>query len=93
VDCWLRQMPKKSCWPDHTVGLRVKSLAMSNVADVLDRATRHEREQTAPLVLKKMEASRKTKYQKLTQMERNRMNSRLAKVFNDMAEQGKQQAQ
>ena len=45
----------------------------------------------APVVLMKMEDFRKTECQKLTQVERDRMNIRLAKVFNDMAEQGQQQ--
>jgi hypothetical protein len=71
----------------------VRSLPMSNVADVWDKATNQEREQMAPVMLKKMEAFRKTEYQKLTQMERSRMNIRLAKVFNDMAEAGKRQVQ
>jgi hypothetical protein len=61
---------------------------MSDVADVWDRETNQEREQMAPVVLKKMEAFRKTEYQKLTAVERGRMSIRLAKVFNDMAEQG-----
>jgi hypothetical protein len=71
----------------------LRSLPMSNTLDVWDRATNAERDQLAPVMIKKMAAFRKTEYQKLTQVERDRMNVRLAKVFHDMAEQGKQQIQ
>jgi len=61
-----------------------KNLPMSNALDVWDKATNAEREQLAPVILKKMVAFRKTDNQKLTAPEQSRMNVRLAKLVNDI---------
>jgi hypothetical protein len=71
----------------------VKSLPMSNALDVWDKATNAEREQLAPVVLKKMVAFRKTEHAKLTEPEQNRMNIRMAKLVNDIQQRGSEPQQ
>jgi hypothetical protein len=61
-----------------------KNLPMSNALDVWDKASNAERSDMAPALIKKMVAFRKTENQKLTEPERNRMNTRLAKLVNDI---------
>jgi hypothetical protein len=43
----------------------IRSLPMSSTLDVWDRATNAEREQLAPVMLRKIAAFRKTEFQKL----------------------------
>jgi len=58
-----------------------KGLPLSNALDVYDMATTQERQELSPIMLKKVATFHKTERQKLTPLERGRLDTRLAKTF------------
>jgi hypothetical protein len=62
----------------------VKNLSLTNALDVSDMATDDERQQLAPLILKKVSNFRKTEQEKWTPAERQRMDTRLARWSADL---------
>jgi hypothetical protein len=62
----------------------IRSLPMFSTLEVWDAATDQERQQLGPTMIRKMAAFRKLEYQKLTPVERERVDVRLAKVFHDL---------
>jgi hypothetical protein len=59
-----------------------KNLPLSNALDVYDMATDQEKEQLKPILLRKVASYQKTERMKQTVLERQRMDSRLAKFGN-----------
>lgn len=57
-----------------------KNLPLSNALDVYDMATTKEHQELAPIMLRKVALFHKTERQKLTELERNRIGTRLAKL-------------